>query len=109
MSELGDSFQRELIWVLDQKTDLSQQEIADHPLVDASQPTVSRVLDKYDPALDGFDIAAEGYGDDEAIQKDEEPATSYREAIADTIWQSAVGRTAKVHIIRTSNTDDNDE
>jgi len=79
----GDDFQRELIWTLSRCTDLTQEAIADHRMVQKSQPSVSRILDEYDPARDGFEIAASGFGDlanDDEL--DEDALEQYRDAVA---------------------------
>lgn len=83
-----DELQRELIWALSQCTDLTQEEIAGHPFVKKAQPSVSRILDDYDPAKDGFEIAATGMGHDDDL--DEESLDEYREAIAVLMEHSPV-------------------
>ena len=81
----SDAYQKELIWALAHGTELSQDEIADHPAIDKSQPTVSRILNNYDPALDGTEIVGSGYGRAEDTQTDAPPVTTYREALAEAM------------------------
>lgn len=85
----GDDFQRELIWALSRCTNLTQEEIADHYMVQRSQPSVSRILDEYDPARDGFEIAASGFGDlADDDELDPDALENYREAVATLMEQS---------------------
>jgi hypothetical protein len=76
----NDDFQRELIWALSHCTDLTQEEIADYKFVQKSQASVSRTLNEYDPAIDGFEYAAIGAQPLDDIS--EEYLQRRREAIA---------------------------
>ncbi|MHC3439975.1 hypothetical protein ACYJ1Y_18330 [Natrialbaceae archaeon A-gly3] len=95
MGENREQLQKELIWALEYGTDLTQGEIADHPMIKKSQPTVSRILDEYDPALDGTEFVGTGYGRDEDIERDGPPVSTYREALAEAML-SAPGLAAMV-------------
>ena len=84
-----DQFQKELIWALSERTGLSQKEIANHPFVQKSQPTVSRILNNYDPATDGFEYGNAGYGAlEEQDDLQEEALEEYREAVANLLAAS---------------------
>lgn len=83
-----DQFQKELIWTLHHATDLTQEEIANHQFVSRSQPTVSRIINEYDPALDGSEFAGRGYGKGDDVDPSNPPVTEYREALAEAIAKS---------------------
>ena len=77
---LSEQQKKQFIWALD-RAGLSQSEIAEHPLTDVSQPTVSRWLDDYDPVEDGFDAsaAAQPAGEDHVFT--EEQRETYRDGV----------------------------
>jgi len=90
MGEDDEQLQKELIWALEHGTDLTQDEIANLPMIQKSQPTVSRILDEYDPALDGTEYVGTGYGRDEDIERDAPPVSTYREALAEAMLSAPV-------------------
>lgn len=77
---LSEMQKKQFIWALD-RAGLSQHEIAKHPLVSVSQPTVSRWLNDYDPIEDGFDASAASKpaGDDHVFT--EEQRETYRDGV----------------------------
>lgn len=77
---LSEQQKKQFIWALD-RAGLTQHEIAEHPLVNVSQPTVSRWLSDYDPVEDGFDASAASKpaGDDHVFT--EEQRETYREGV----------------------------
>ncbi|MHC3439971.1 hypothetical protein ACYJ1Y_18290 [Natrialbaceae archaeon A-gly3] len=84
-----DQYQKELIWILSERTGLTQKEIAGHPFVRKSQPTVSRILNNYDPAFDGFEYGTGGFGGyDDKGDLQEEALEEYREAVANLLAAS---------------------
>lgn len=86
----SDQGQKELIWALKHGAGLTQQEIAEHPFVQKSQPTVSRILNEYDPALDGTEIVGSGFGRDEEVETDGPPVTDYREALTEAMQSAPI-------------------
>jgi predicted transcriptional regulator len=81
-----ESTRKQVVWALYYTTDLSQQEIAKVKFLDVSQPTVSRIINEYDPARDGFDPTnlTLGFGED-FEETTEDAREDYREAVAQLI------------------------
>lgn len=77
---LSEQQKKQFVWALD-RAGLTQREIAEHPFISVSQPTVSRWLDDYDPVEDGFDasVAAQQAGEDHVFTEDQRK--TYRDGV----------------------------
>jgi len=75
---LSEQQKKQFVWALD-RAGLTQHEIARHQMMDISQPTVSRWLNDYDPAEDGFEPAPLANGVDDEFTA--EAKESYRDAV----------------------------
>lgn len=87
---LNEQQQKQFVWALD-RAGLTQHEIARHRFIGVSQPTVSRWLNDYDPAEDGFDPDAVANGVDGEFTA--EAKERYRDAVFQLLVSAGIGGT----------------
>lgn len=108
MNTSDDQLQKELIWVLSERTDLTQDEIAKLPIIEKSQPTVSRILDNYDPVFDGFEHAGKPLSPPNKDEMREEYIERRRDAIAELAATSHLRALAHTSLLQAGKMDEID-